>query len=317
MFRYTYIKQLLNGQLTEDGYLHFVNVISFYIRKYNWPKLVIASIETKIPNYWSNDEIKEFSHNFFEWAIIKGKFEYLNKIPESYISYYFLQILVSFVANRIKEEQNKEGLNFEKCRELVLELASSDFIFQSIDGVDYVFNKPFNKEDIKPIFEIENEIKYVSKIPLDENVKHFKPLVKIAIEDIFTTIESAIPVDKLIELTFKLFNQTTFNLGEIDSILSTTAFKERPNRKHKTVIDKLLLGMKKADARLVSEYLFHNKGDLSLADLAIRFGQPKSSIHKKIESFKKKISTFYRPDNEDDGIIFIQFLSQALDEASN
>ena len=43
---------------------------------------------------------------------------------------------------------------------------------------------------------------------------------------------------------------------------------------------------------------------------------PKSTIHNKIDEFKKKIFTTYMPDNEDDGIAFLKSLANSLDDLS-
>lgn len=316
MFKTEYIYEILSGQLSNEGYKHFISVMSNFVRKYNWPKSIIVSSETNATKFWSADEIKELTHQFFEWSLAKGKFDNLNKIPESYLSYYFSQILISFVANRIKEEQQKEGLSFEKCRELVISICKEDYINNTIEGKDYVFTNSFSKDDLKPLEDIENALTYLSKIPIKVSTKHFKPLVKIAIEDVFNSIETPISLNKLTIAVFSLFDQKSFNILETKE--ESIAIEEiaRTSIKYDKIIQKLLYGLTKIDAKLISHFLFQNEKEQSLAELADLYNIPKSTFHHKVDTFKKKIAFSYTPENEQDGILFIQNISKALDEHS-
>jgi len=316
MFKTEYINEILSGQLSNEGYKHFISVVSYFVRKYNWPKSIIVSSETNATKFWSADEIKELTHQFFEWSLAKGKFDNLNKIPESYLSYYFSQILISFVANRIKEEQQKEGLSFEKCRELVISICKEDYINNTIEGKDYVFTNSFSKDDLKPLEDIENALTYLSKIPIKESTKHFKPLVKIAIEDVFNSIETPISLNKLTIAVFSLFDQKSFNI--LVTKEESIAIEEiaRTSVKYDKIIQKLLYGLTKVDAKLISHFLFQNEKEQSLAELADLYNIPKSTFHHKVDTFKKKIAFSYTPENEQDGILFIQNISKALDEHS-
>jgi len=317
MFKAEYIYEFISGQLSNDGYKNIVSVVSGYVRKYNWPKSIIVSSEKNEFKYWSVDEIKELTHQFFEWSLSKGKFDNLNKIPENYLSYYFSQILISFIANRIKEEQKKEGLSFEKCRELVISMCKEKYLNNTIEGKEYVFNHSFTKDDLKPIDEIEKGLSYLSKIPIKESTKHFRPLVNLAIEDIFNLIEAPISLKYLIETVFSLFDQKSFNLSQKNEELVVTEEIEKTSVKYDKIIQKLISGLTKDDAKMIFNFLFHNEGEQSLAELADKYNIPKSTFHHKVDSFKKKIAFTYTPDNEQDGILFIQNLSTALDKISN
>ena len=114
MFNPAYISELLSGNLSNEGYKHFIIIISRFARKYNWPNSIIDSKEENVAGFWSGENIKELAHQFFDWAISKGKFDYLYKVPNDYLSYYFCQILISFVANKIKTEQQKKCLQISK-----------------------------------------------------------------------------------------------------------------------------------------------------------------------------------------------------------
>lgn len=316
MFKTEYIYGLTTGQLSNEGYKHFITVVSNFVRKYNWPKSIIVSSETNATKFWSVEEIKELTHQFFEWSISKGKFDNLNKIPENYLSYYFSQILISFVANRIKEEQQKEGLNYEKCRELVLSICKEEYIMNNIEGKEYVFIHTFSKDKLKPIEDIENTLSYLSKIPIKESTKHYRPLVKLALEDIFNSIESPISINKLTETVFSLFDQKSFSVLEVKEELNAEEEIGNTSVKFDKIINKLISGLTREDAKMIYYFLFHNEDEKTLAELAGIYNIPKSTLHHKVDSFKKKIASSYTPENEKDGILFIQNISKALDKLS-
>jgi len=316
MFRTDYINELITGQLSKDGYKHFINVVSYFVRKYNWPKSIIVNTETTGTKFWTTDEIKDLTHQFFEWSLSNGKFNNLNKIPESYLSYYFSQILISYVANKIKDEQQKEGLSFHKCRELVATICKEHYINNIIDGKVYIFINSFSKDIVKPSGEIENLLSYLPKIPIPENTKHFKPLVKLAIEDIFNSIESPISLNNLTETVFSLLDQKCFNVSETNEEFIDIEGIGKSSKKHEKIIQKIVLGLTKFEAKMILHFLFQNEGDQSIAELAEIYNVPKSTFHHKIDTFKKKIAFTYTPENEDDGIIFIQNILKELDKIS-
>lgn len=316
MFNTNYIYELISGKLSIEGYRHFINTISYFVRKYNWPKSIIISEENITTKHWSIAEIKELTHQFFEWSLTKGKFDYLNKIPESYLSYYFAQILISFIANRIKEEQQKEGLSFDKCRELVISICSENYIVNTIESNQYVYKDSFSKEDIKPVEDLSDVLPYLSKIPIKESTKHFRPLVKLAIEDVFGSIESPVLLSKLTETVYNLFDQKDFIFSQENEVFSNEFDIETSNTKFDGIIQNIVSGLSQQDAKMISHILFNNEKNQSLAEISYFYDIPKSTLHHKIDSFKKKIARCYSPDNEYDGIAFIQSLSKVLDKLS-
>jgi DNA-directed RNA polymerase sigma subunit (sigma70/sigma32) len=86
------------------------------------------------------------------------------------------------------------------------------------------------------------------------------------------------------------------------------------SKKHQKAIQNLLAELSQMDALVISEYLFQSYGEVSLSALAKKYSLPKTTVHHKIESFKKKISKNYSPENKEDGIFFINNLSFALNE---
>jgi hypothetical protein len=316
MFQTKYIYELVSGKLSVEGYKHIINTISFFVKKYNWPKSIIISSESNSFKYWSADDFKELTHQFFDWSLSKGKLEHLNKIPENYLSYYFVQILISFIANRINEEQQKKGLSFEKCRELVLSICKEVYIINTIEGNQYVFKDSFVKEDINHFQDMSVILSYLIKIPIKESTKHFRPLVKLAIEDIFEAIESPISCSNLTETVYNLFDQKEFaSLDENDEISKDWDIVNS-NMKFDKIIQNIVSGLTQDDAKMISHFLFHNGKEQSLAEFADFYGIAKSTLHYKIDSFKKKIASSYIPISETDGVIFIQHISKNLDKLS-
>lgn len=316
MFKTNYIYELTSGRLSSEGYTHFISAVSYFVRKYNWPKSIIVVSEINTTKFWSSEEISELTHQFFEWSLSKGKFDSLNKIPESYLSYYFAQILVSFIANRIKAEQQKDGLSFEKCRELVISICKRDYFLNTIEGNEYVYDNSFSKEELKPFEDVSDALTYLSKIPIKESTKHFRPLVKLAIEDIFSSIESPILLSKLTETVYRLLDQKGFIALESKDELLNEFDTGSSSKKFDEIIQNIVSGLTKDKARIISHFLFNNEGEQSLTKLADIYSIPKSTLHHMIDSFKKKISSSYIPDNEVDGVVFIQNVSKALDKLS-
>ena len=312
MFDIEYIYELVSGNLSEKAYKNIISSIANMVRKNNWQKSIVTSANIN-SDYWTTDNIKELAHQFFEWAISKGKFKYLNKIPGNYLSYYFTQIFISFVANRISEEQQKKGLSYEKCQELVFEISKEKYYSKEINGIIYLFSDSFENEDIKNEVDIDSSLKYLSHYKIPENTKHYKPLVAMVLEDIFNLIDYPIELSKLIKTVFNLFDQSFFTNSQEEEIYQEE-IKEDNQKKYQSAIQSLLGGLSKNDAQIISEYLFQSNGEISLSTLAEKFQLSKSTIHHKIESFKKKILEIYFPENEDDGINFLQNLSSALDE---
>lgn len=316
MFELNFIYELLKGTLTEDGYKHFLRVVSYFIKKFNWPKNIVDASYTDNTKYWSLDEIKELTHQFFEWIIVKRKLNYLNKIPESYLSYYFSQMLISYVANKIKEGQQKEGMSFVKVSELVSQIVEENYIRRRINGVEYVFGTPFSDKSIDSAGRSEDNIAYIPKIPITESTKHFKPIVKMAVEDIFNAVAKPISLNKLINYAYSLFDQNTFVESILQNEVTQPVNVEVNNKSHIDAINSLLTDLTKEDAIVILEYVFESSGKMSLADISEKHGVPKSTLQYKIKGFKEKIVVAYSPLDEEDGLEFIKKLAFALDEYS-
>ena len=306
MFKEEYIIDLILGKLTPKGYASIVGSIASMVRQYHWQKNIVVS-DSSGPD-WSSDDIKELAQQFFEWVIANDKLKYVEKIPQEYLAYYFTQMLVSFVANRIKEEQQKVGISFQKCQELVKVICNENY--NEVSHKDrYYIKRPMATEETW-INDLEDSIKYLAHYPISENTKQFKSIVKLAIDDILMSANGYVLTTILPNAVFQLLDQSAFAIHVKESV----EFEELTDSKYDDKINSLMNGLSKVDARLILEYVFQDDEKVSLSDLAIKYEIPKSTIHKLVSDFKQNIFRCYIPENEEDGIAFLKKLANALDE---
>lgn len=305
MFKEEYIIELLSGNLTEKGYSNIVGTIALMVRKYQWQKNIVVSENVGVD--WTIDDIQELSQQFFLWIIENDKLKYLDKIPYEYISYYFTQMFISFVSDRIKTEQQKIGVSFNKCEELVREICVEDYDEIKIGNKTYVSSK-----GTSPNIQIDNLddiLKYMPKYVIKPTTKHFKPLVKMAIDDVMTTADGFVQIETLVKSVYLLLDQSSL----FEDIYARVDNKERTDD-YTPYVMKILEGINKTDASIFLDYIFGDSAKMSLFDLAQKYNLPKSSIHNKISNFKKKIFSSYMPTDENDGINFLKILANSLDE---
>lgn len=309
MFKEEYILDLLSGHLTQKGYASIVGSIATMVRRYQWQKNIIVSSNNN--SNWNEDDYLELSQQFFEWIIVNEKLKYIDKVPCDYLSYYFTQMLVSFVSNRIKEEQQKTGISFQKCKELVNTICKEDYTITSKLGQDYIIGEYVSKD--KWISDLDETIRYMSHYPITENTKQFKPIVKLAIEDILVSADGFVLIESLANAVFSLLDQTNFANVNIEQ---EVVFDAQQESKYDSEIKEILQGVSPIESRIYLEYIFQDSGKVSLSELSDKYNIPKSTIHIKIDEFKKKIFTTYMPDNEDDGVAFLKSLANSLDDLS-
>lgn len=308
MFKEEYLLELLSGKLTSRGYANILGTITSMVRKYQWKKSIIVSDHND--NDWQSDDIKELSHQFFEWIISKNKIKYLSKVPFEYLSYYFTQMFISFVSNRIKEEQQKVGLSFQKCQELVQEICQEDYDEETHKHSAYV--KSSMSDGNNWIDKLDDVVKYLAHYPINEDTKHFKPIVKLAIEDILLSADGYVSVSSLAKAVFELLDQSVFKTNMSENQIVYNQLDDEQTKAIKTIIE----DVGQIDSRIFLEYIFQNTGGISLSSIADKYNLPKSSVHRKIEDFKKKIFSTYVPNNEEEGISFLQNIALALDKIS-
>lgn len=308
MFKEEYLLELLSRKLTSRGYASILGTIASMVRKYQWKRNIIVSDHSD--NDWQSDDIKELSHQFFEWVISKNKIKYLSKVPFEYLSYYFTQMFISFVSTRIKEEQQKVGLSYQKCQELVQEICQEDYKEESHEYRTYV--KSSMSDGNNWIDNLDDIVKYLAHYPIKEDTKHFKPIVKLAIGDVLLSADGYVSIQSLTKAVFELLDQSVFKANEPEIQVIDNHLDDEQTKAIKTIIE----DVSQVDARIFLEYIFQNTGGISLSSIADKYNLPKSSVHRKIEDFKKKIFSTYVPNNEVEGISFLQNIALALDKIS-
>lgn len=305
MFKEEYIIELISGRLTQKGYANIVSSVALMARRFNWQKDIVVS--ESFGTYWNDDDVKELTQQFFEWIITNGKLDYINKVPHEYLSYYFTQMLVSFVSNRIKEEQQKVGISFQKCNALVREIA--DEYYKPVSHMDKSYVKSNLASGNVWVNNLEDAVKYLSHYPITEETKQYKSIVKLAVEEVLIAADAYVSIDSLVNAVYGLLDQSSFSVNVDESETENSS-----DGKYDSAIAKILEGIDSTDAHIFLNYVFGDEQKMSLSEIAIKYNVPKSSVHKKIEDFKNKIFKVYMPENEDDGICFLQNLAQSLDD---
>lgn len=305
MFKEEYIIELISGRLTQKGYANIVSSVALMARRFNWQKNIVVS--DSFGTCWNDDDVKELTQQFFEWVITNGKLDYIDKVPHEYLSYYFTQMLVSFVSNRIKEEQQKVGISFQKCNVLVREIA--DEYYKPVSHMDKSYVKSYLASGNVWINNLEDVVTYLSHYPITEETKQYKPIVKLAVEEVLIAADAYVSIDSLVNAVYGLLDQSSFSVNVDESETENSS-----DGKYDSAIAKILEGINSTDAHIFLNYVFGDEQKMSLSEIAVKYNVPKSSIHKKIEDFKNKIFNVYMPENEDDGICFLQNLAQSLDD---
>ena len=141
MKKITYIIELANGKLSLEGYEYIVSLVKYYINKYNWPKIILDE-KVSTEDSWTEDEIISITHQLLLFVLEKGKLKNYQKIPENYIEYYFKTVIVSYVANKIKEQQNKIGLSFDDTKRVAIEILKELYFHKEINGEIYYYFTP-------------------------------------------------------------------------------------------------------------------------------------------------------------------------------
>ena len=309
MFREEYLLQLLSGMLSKEGYAHIISCIASLVKRNHWQKSIIIS--NSLHDDWRSDDIEELAHMFFEWVIANEKLKYLNRIPYEYLSYYFTQMLVSFVADRIKLEQQKIGVSFQKCQELVKTICDEEYDVLVQSGKKYV-KSPFAIESYLTD-DFEDAVKYLPHIRIDVSTKQVKPLIRLAIEDILLSVDCYLSVESLCKAAFILLDQSTIGTLQ-DKFVEQNEFDN--DTKYKNAINDILAEVSPEDASIYLDYIFQKSGVLSLAEISAKYSIPRSTAHKRIEDFKQKVFRSYMPDSENDGVAFLQNLANSLDNIS-
>lgn len=313
MFSPVYISELLQGHLSEDGYIDILNSIAALIRRHNWPKTLLVISDGIQKRYWTREEVEELTHQFFEWGLTKGKFTYLHKVTEAYRSYYFSTLVVSFVADKIKALQRQQGVSFEQVTRLVRETLEEKCYSNVIDGKTYWYLEAFDEKALKAAADVEYLNQFLSKIVLKGSIRHFKPHIEVAMMDVFYGIGAPLTAENLSKIVYNLFDQTCFTQSVADKE-TLDMLLERDKPAFQKIIEHLVEELSIDDVKLFRDYMFRSQGESSLAEVAKQYGINRKTAHYRFDQFRKKVFQSFKPENEEVGIEFLKSLSEALDK---
>lgn len=309
MFENQYIIEILSGKLSYTGYRSIVETVAGMARLHQWPVNICTGYQGET---WTAEMAKELTHAFFEWMIVKDKLKYLYKIPESYLGYYFTQMLVSFVADRIKCIQEETGLSYRKCAELVKGVCKRDYETLLVEGKEYVSANGQNVE--RCAYDKEKILEYLPKYHVGNEAGKLKASVSMAVEDVLNMVGGAVAVDDMCDMVFDMIVYVEDdNRHEPVPPASDTIV----DSDYHGIVRMALNGVDSTLAKMILDYLFQQNGVMSLTDMENKYHVPKSTIHYKMEKARNKIAQAYVPDNEQDGINYLKNIAERLDEIAN
>jgi len=314
-FNLKYINDLLSGNLSFEGYSHILSVLGYYTKLNKWPVSIVSS-KSNFENKWGREDFEELTQQYFEWLLVKNKLTHIHKVPENYKAYYFLQLLMSFISDKITELQNSTGVSFSRIKKLSLEVLENGFLKADYRGKVFWFKSDNTEMAHFSLSDFESGIRNIPSTPINEKTKHLKPHVEKCIKSIFDVYEFPIEEVPLIKAVFKLFDQTQFHKSAIISQSTVVQNEVVTVNDFNSILKTIALNLSKTDAQIFISYLFSNE-EPSMDLLAVRLKIPKSTIHAKITGFKNKIVTSYTPVNESDGETFMKELYEALDKIAN
>lgn len=306
-----FIRELSEHRLSQEGYYELLNFVHFMLKKYQWPKTLIGA-RYRSNQAWKKNDIIELSHQLVVFLYESKKLKYLYKVSDQYVDYYFTQILISYVSKTIKENQNKTGLSYESVKRIATDILKADYFEKDIGQKRYWWKHSNFESKPVTVQEVEEQVKYLPRIPLDETTKHYKALVKNAVYSIFSLIEMPFEESIIFSTVYNLFDQSQFkNTADIvnKSLLTPDININRINQ----AVDKILEYAEKKDIPVVCDYLFSDE-KITINELGTQYNIPNSTIHSKINKFKQLIIKHYLPQNEEEGVEFFKKLSRELDK---
>jgi hypothetical protein len=314
-FSINYINDLLNGKLSLEGYNHILSVVGYYTKLNQWSVSVIMP-EKNRDSKWEKEDYEELVQQYFEWLLVKGKLNYIHKVPDSYRPYYFLQLLMSFISDKIAEYQRTTGVSYSAIKRIALEILEDRFRKEEREEKVFWSGGDIVLENVMAAPDLDECIRSLPRVAITGKIKHLKPHVKNGLLSIFEVYKFPIEQETLIKSVYKLFDQSQFHTTEFESQNSNVELETEAGNNYKSQVDSLVLNLSAIDCQIFLSYLFVNDPP-SLDLLASKFSLPKSTLHSKITGFKKKIATIYIPVNQDDGVLFLKNVHDALDKIAN
>jgi hypothetical protein len=303
------IKNIAYNQLEAKGYKKLISLLMYMVNKYNWPKIVIDDFE-KDGTKWNIDEIVAFAHQLIIYIEREQKLRHIAKIPDSYLEYYFHQVIVTYVATKISELQSKQGISYKSVKQILLKILEEEYHKSIIGGRTYWSNTTEVESDNIDLGEIERKVEYLPKIIIKIGAKQFKKYVKRAVSNIFSIDINIIEQEALINATYSLFDQSKEqkeqNPDSVDEI----------EKSHiQSQVRKILKGIEKSELVLLFDYFLATER-MTIRSLAEKYKIPKSTVQHKINKVKHIISSAYIPSNYSEGKYFLDCLKNELDKLS-
>jgi hypothetical protein len=310
----SFIRELVDKNLTRDGYKGLLKFVHAVVKKYRWPKIMIGECgDPKTP--WREEEIIVLAHRFIVYLYDEKKLDYMAKVPEAYVKHYFTQILVGFAAKTIASIQNNTGLSYESIKRISIPILKDSYFSRRIEGATYWWVEAFFDGNVVNPQQIEEKIQYLSRIPLSENTKHYKPLVNDAVYTVFSLIDSPIEESVLLKTIFSMFDQTSISIDQNDA----NAMLEHPDdgvaeddAEIHQIIKTIFQKTDPAGFPLIHDYLFDEE-KTTIEQLSKKYAIPKSTVHHRIAQFKETIRTYFTPKNDETGLIFLKILKKKLE----
>jgi hypothetical protein len=311
-FATDYINDLIEGNLSVQGYNHILKVIAYYAKKNNWPVYIIGEKSNK--RDWDFSEYEELSQQFFEWVFVKNKIRHISKVPNEYRSFYFLQLLVSFISEKISQVQRETGISFSNMKKQTLEVLNNHFTKIEYNNSTFWYNTHMIATPVS-FDSIQDKIQYLPKTKVSSSTGRLKPQIRNLINLIFDVCEYPIQEDILMRIVFSLFDQSSFQDRQFESN-DVVAESLDKSSIHALAIKRIVQNLSKDDSKLILSYIF-SENPPSMDELAKKFDLAKSTVHFKISAFKKKIQENYQPENQEDGEKFVEKVYATLDKIAS
>ena len=303
-----FIIDLSNEKLSKEGYKKLVALLKHLIYRYNWPKQILDDA-TSQNSAWDIKDVVSFTHQFVVFIFKQSKLKNIEKIPKAYVDYYFHQIIVTYVASKVAASQKEEGISYESVKRIIKTILPLDYLQQEKEGRLYWGENEAGNTDRVSNDTIEYQVSHLPKIRIKAEAKQYKPLVKRALSNIYSLTNSFIEEEMLIKLTYSLFDQSAFKESDVQEVEDRCVDEEKIIES----VNQILSKIDKNDVQIINEYFF-SKEPISLTKLSLVHKVPKSTIHYKINQFKNLLRSKFSPNNDAEGIQFLEILHEKLDE---
>lgn len=313
-----FIKELLSGQLTSDGYHQYQRFIIYQIRKYRWPVYIVKERQTSLfETTWDSEAYSSFSHQFMVFLIEKNKISIFENIPKGGRFAYLSLIMAQYVADQIRIYQNRFGISYSKVKRSALKTLNSApnvFVSQIIDKKTFwalvgVENNPLMTNEkmrseihfLPPIYldiqKLTDQIKIRIHIQVEERLKDILHIVNAPVEEAFLIKEvwNAFP---------KVSTETIFTIEALPDIESGK-IEDEIQTDHEVSISAIMTKMDDMDKQILSHYFFRQT-EINLTQASKDLLIPKSTLYYRLKNINNTIRSHFTPHSEADALIFLE-----------